>query len=171
MANHVSVFEDAIAGSAFITIAAGPDTMPEQSQKKRPSTLRHVQKASIPFIRGPIPLNWLTTASALSRSAARLSVALWYRLGLTGQHVDLVAPGEKPLVVRIDQKLRNECGLQRWHVSDGILDLVNARLIRVVKAGRGRCPEVAVLVRPEVTRFAANTAAGRPTTGKAAMPD
>lgn len=149
MANHVSVFEDAIAGSAFTTNAPGSDVRPEQSQKTRSSTLRRVQKASIPFIRGPIPLHWLTAASAISRSAARLSVALWYRLGLTGQHVDLVTPGENLLVVRIDQKLRKECDLQRWHVSEGILDLVNAGLIRVVKAGRGRCPEVAVLVRPQ----------------------
>lgn len=150
MVNHVNIFEDAIAEGALTKNATGSDTMPELPQKIRPSTLRRAQKASIPFIRGPIPLHWLTAAAALSRSAARLSVALWYRLGLTGQHVDLVTPGEKPLVVRIDQKLRRECDLQRWHVSEGILDLVNAGLIRILKAGRGRCPEVAVIIGPEL---------------------
>ena len=167
MVNHVNVFEEAITGGAFTTIAATPDAISESAKTIRPGTLRRVQKASIPFIRGPIPLHWLTTASALSRSAARLSAALWYRLGLTGQHVDLVTPGEKPLVVRIDQKLRKECDLQRWHVSEGILDLVNAGLIRVVKAGRGRCPEVAVLVQTEGSGFRANAAAVQPNTSAA----
>jgi hypothetical protein len=145
MANHIAVFEKAIVEAPLTPPAASSESAPGLSNGKQPSTVRRRPSATIRFIRGPIPLGWLAEASALSRSAARLSVALWYRLGLTGQHVDLVAPGDKPLVVRIDRKLREECKLDRWHVSDGIRDLLNAGLIRIVKAGRGRCPEVAIL--------------------------
>lgn len=65
----------------------------------------------------------------------------------------MVAPNEKPLVVRIDRRLRNDCELERWHVSEGIRDLVNAGLVKIVKAGRGRCPEVAVVVRRDAGPF------------------
>jgi hypothetical protein len=148
MSRHISVFEKAIADGELPSTAATTKAIPESSEKIRSDGPRRRQKAKIPFIRGPIPLEWLIEASALSLSAARLSVALWYRLGITGQHVDLVVPNKKPLVVRIDRKLREECRLERWHVSAGIQDLFNAGLIKIVKAGRGRCPEVALLARP-----------------------
>lgn len=155
MVSHVTIFEQAIGNGPVTppTCKASPETQPNTDPKKRPPLSRRVQKANIPFIRGPVPLYWLTQAAALSRSASRLSVAIWYRLGLTGQHVDLVAPNEKPLVVRIDRRLRNDCELERWHVSEGIRDLVNAGLVKIVKAGRGRCPEVAVVVRRDAGPF------------------
>jgi hypothetical protein len=146
MVNHVAVFEKAISQGHPTTTAATPKAVVGPDNKKKPAALHRRPKASIPFIRGPIPLRWLAEASALSRSAARLSVAIWYRLGLTGQHVDLTAPDKTQPVVRIDGKLREECRLKRWHVSDGIRDLADAGLIRIVKAGRGRCPTVAVTV-------------------------
>lgn len=90
-------------------------------------------------------MKWLVTAASLSRSAARLSVALWYRLGITGQVVDLASPQGDQLVVRIDRQLRDECDLERWHVSEGVRDLSEAGLIRPLKAGRGRCPVVEVV--------------------------
>jgi hypothetical protein len=151
MVCHVNVFEQAIAAAPVTP----PDDLSEgvsgPHQSARPKTVRRGLRASIPFVRGPIPLRWLTKAVALSRSAARLSVALWYRLGLTGQHVDLTAPAGQSLTVRIDTKLRDDCDLERWHVSDGMADLCEAGLIRVVKGGRGRCPEVAIIAQPEET--------------------
>lgn len=152
MASHVGVFEQAIAGAPIVPGAATSEAMPGASKKTREKTSRRSHKAAIPFIRGPIPLNWITKASALSRSASRLSIALWYRLGLTGQHVDLTSPNEKPLVVRIDRQLRENCSLERWHVSEGVRDLTTAGLIRPVKAGRGRCPEVQVLAYGQAER-------------------
>lgn len=146
---HVSVFEQAIAGAPVTPPDDSTGGVSRPDRSTRPRTVRHGPRASIPFVRGPIPLRWLTKAVALSRSAARLSVALWYRLGLTGQHVDLAAPTGQSLTVRIDTKLRDECDLERWHVSEGIGELCKAGLIRIVKGGRGRCPEVAIIVQPE----------------------
>ena len=144
MVSYVHIFEEAIAQASSVVQAPLPQ--PEARQVDGRKSVRHVRRTTIPFIRGPIPLKWLTTASALSRSAARLSVALWYRLGVTGQHVELAAPQDAQLRVRIDRQLRDECGLQRWHVSEGVRDLADAGLIRPVKAGRGRCPVVEIIV-------------------------
>lgn len=159
MASHLTIFEQAIRkGPATPPACTVPaETQPKTDLKRRPPVSRRVQKANIPFIRGPVPLHWLTTAAALSRSAARLSVALWYQLGLTGQHVDLVSPNEEPLVVRIDRKLCNDCELKRWHVGEGIRDLESAGLIKIIKAGRGRCPEVAVVVQRDAGPFPGTT--------------
>lgn len=144
MISHIHIFEQAIAEASQVTQALMPK--PEVSQAERQKSVRHVQRATVPFIRGPIPLKWMTAASAKSRSAARLSVAIWYRLGITGQHANLASPQDTQLVVRIDRQLRDGCGLQRWHVSEGIRDLAEAGLIRLLKAGRGRCPVVEILV-------------------------
>ena len=143
MVSHVHVFEQALAEAS--QVAQAPVPQPEVRQGEKRKSVRHIQRATVPFIRGPIPLRWMTTASAKSRSAARLSVALWYRLGITGQHANLGSPLDAQLVVRIDRQLRNECGLQRWHVSEGVRDLAEAGLIRLLKAGRGRCPVVEII--------------------------
>ncbi len=150
MFKHVQVFEQAIAEASQATPAptSGPDFAPEDRRKP----VRHTRRSMVPFIRGPVPLRWLTTASALSRGAARLSVAIWYRLGVTGQNVDLTVPQDTQYLVRIDRQLRKDCGLQRWHVSDGVRDLSNAGLVRVVKGGRGRCPVVEVNVYGDPSR-------------------
>lgn len=144
MVSHVYVFEQAIAEASRAPQVPSNERGAHQTDQRKP--VRQIKRAVVPFIRGPIPLEWLVTAASLSRSAARLSVALWYRLGITGQHVDLATPQESQLIVRIDRQLRNECDLERWHVSEGIRDLANAGLIRPLKAGRGRCPVVEVVV-------------------------
>jgi hypothetical protein len=144
MTSNVHIFEQAIAEASQVTQTRVPK--PEESQVEGRKSARQLQRLTVPFIRGPIPLKWMTSASAKSRSAARLSVALWYRLGITRQHVNLVSPQDKQLVVRIDRQLRDECGLQRWHVSEGTRDLADAGLIRLLKAGRGRCPVVEIVV-------------------------
>lgn len=143
MISHVHIFEQAIVEASRVIQAPAPQ--PEFHQGGRRQSVRHIQRATVPFIRGPIPLKWMTTASAMSRSAACLSVALWYRLGITGQHANLATPRDTNLVVRIDRQLRDECGLKRWHVSEGVRDLTAAGLVRPLKAGRGRCPVVEVI--------------------------
>ncbi len=143
MGSYVHVFKQAIEEAS--QVPQSPIQQPATYHAASQKPARRVRKASVPFIRGPIPLKWLVTASGLSRSAARLSAALWYRLGVTGQHVDLTGSQNVQLVVRIDRQLRTECGLERWHVSEGICDLSHAGLIRPLKAGRGRCPVVQVI--------------------------
>ena len=143
MVSHVHLFEQAIAEAAKTPPLPSPE--PEAGRGDSRKTVRLNRRATVPFIRGPIPLKWMIAASAKSRSASRLSVALWYRLGIKGQHINLAAPQDTQLVVRIDQQLRDECGLQRWHVGEGVRDLSEAGLIRLLKGGRGRCPVVEII--------------------------
>jgi hypothetical protein len=140
MVSYVHIFEQAIAESSRL-----PLPQPEVHERNSRKPVRYTKRSTVPFIRGPIPLKWMTTSSSLSRSAARLSVALWYRLGIAGQHANLVSPQDSQLIVRIDRQLRDECGLQRWHVSEGIRDLAKKGLIRLLKTGRGRCPVVEII--------------------------
>jgi hypothetical protein len=144
--NHIKTFELAIEESRN-----NPEPVVIKARTVNPGTARSRsrqvgRKSPVPFIRGPIPLRWVVKAASLSQSAARLSVAIWYRLGISGQNVDLAGPQEKPLVVRVDRKLRTECELERWHVGPGIQELRKVGLIRVLKAGRGRCPEIEVIL-------------------------
>jgi len=143
MVSHVHVFEQAVAEASKAPPSPPQEPDTRQTDQRKPP--RQIRRATVPFVRGPIPLKWLVTAASLSRSAARLSVALWYRLGITGQVVDLASPQGDQLVVRIDRQLRDECDLERWHVSEGVRDLSEAGLIRPLKAGRGRCPVVEVV--------------------------
>jgi hypothetical protein len=143
MVSHVHIFEQAITEASQTPPLPLPK--PGVGQEDSRKTVRLNRRSTVPFIRGPIPLKWMTAASAKSRSASRLSVALWYRLGIKGQHVNLAAPQDTQLVVRVDRQLRDECGLQRWHVGEGVRDLSDAGLIRLLKGGRGRCPVVEII--------------------------
>lgn len=141
MVRRVEVFERALQNAS-----QSPEGSFKDARAKTRRPLKQITKASMPFIRGPIPLRWLVVAISLSRSAARLAVALWYRLGIQGKHVNLAGPQESQLAVRIDRQLRTECQLKRWHVGEGVRDLTSSGLLRVLSGGRGRCPVVEVVV-------------------------
>lgn len=147
MAYYRDVFEEAIA------LANGQRERVQnaitKSQPKHEFTGKFskgpVQCRKAPFIKGPIPLEWFIIATGLSRGAAKLASALWYRLGLTqGKR----AVGCACQIVRVDKKLRTACKIKRWEVGPGIRKLEKAGLVRVVKSGRGRCPVVEVLEVP-----------------------
>src|SRR6266446_8210840 len=58
---------------------AGPHAKPAKRPGKRPA-----------FIAGPIPLHWIQRAATLTRKSAAVSLAIWYRAGLTRTTADLV---------------------------------------------------------------------------------
>ena len=88
------------------------------------------------FIRGPIPLDWLTRASRIPRrNAVLVGLALFYLAGLRSDRTGLVFCAERC----------KEFGLGRKAVQRGLADLESNGLIRVVR-GSGRCPRVDLVI-------------------------
>ena len=84
------------------------------------------------FVRGPIPLPWLSRACCLGGKTGQVAWAIWYARGLNGEPVALTSTllatfGVTPKTGR--------CVLQR---------LEAAGLVSVERR-RGRCPRVSVL--------------------------
>lgn len=57
-----------------------PET--NQSQYRQPRKQRMVRRVKPPFLRGPIPLDWLHEAMKLSKAALSAGIILWYFRGL-----------------------------------------------------------------------------------------
>ena len=59
------------------------------------------------FLKGPIPLNWLTAAARLPGKALHVAIALWFRAGLTRSgRVPLSNLAVEPFGVERDTKRR-----------------------------------------------------------------
>jgi hypothetical protein len=104
------------------------------------SGLKKPRQRSLPghidgkFLRGPIPLAWLSPACKLSGKVIAIALAIWFQAGLRNRSVDL--------------KLTNQI-IGRFHVdrhakSRALKALENAGLIRV-KRQRGKNPVVDIL--------------------------
>jgi hypothetical protein len=100
---------------------------------KKPT--RKKTKQANPFIRGPIPLVWLTSASNIPRrNALVVGLVLWYLAGLRSDRVGLV----------LCIKRCEPFGLGRKSVERGLRDLEKSGLVRVER-GSGKCPRVELL--------------------------
>lgn len=142
---YAQIFEEALAAaSAAPAASALAEQVATANLPLKPP--RTSGRSRSLFLRGPIPLRWMTSAASISRGAALLGTALWFRLGITGRLVSSDGRASGSLVVRIDRQLRDQCGLKRWHITTGIQDLEEAGLISCIKCGRGHCPVVEVLV-------------------------
>ena len=83
------------------------------------------------FIKGPIPLWWITAASEECKpSALRLGLLLFYRHGLRDQERPITKP-QMELV-----------GLNRRRKAEALVELAGARLITVESRGRRRIPRL-----------------------------
>ena len=98
---------------------------------KRPRSLQ-------PFLRGPIPMEWLARAHAAGGSAVAVGLALWFVRGVCG----------KAGPVKLTSAVRRRLGLTPDQARRGIPALEDAGLVAIVKGGRGRCPVVEILDRP-----------------------
>ena len=85
------------------------------------------------FLKGPIPLEWLTTASRLHGKAINVSLALWYMKGLT-----------KNDTVSLSGTVLKDFGVSRQAMYRGLKKL---ELVGLVSVSRhiGRCPKVTIL--------------------------
>ena len=102
--------------------------------KKRPPPAR------LPFLRGPIPLEWLAKAHKAGGSALAVGLALWFVRGVNKG---------KAGAVKVDSSTRRRFGLSRDQTGYGLRALEVAGLARYVKKGRGRCAVVEIVDRPE----------------------
>jgi len=83
------------------------------------------------FIKGPIPLWWITVASEECKpSALKLGLLLFYRHGLRDQ--------ERP-ITKAQMEL---VGLTRWRNAEALVELESAKLITVESKGRRRVPRL-----------------------------
>ena len=121
--------------------------MPERSAPniadyiaERPVALaerRESPRSREPFVKGPIPLWWLTSAARLPGKALAVGVALWYRAGL-----------KKSRTVRGSWRLWDSFGVGRTAVYRSLRQLEDAGLIRVERQN-GKNPVITInLSRP-----------------------
>ena len=82
------------------------------------------------FIKGPIPLPWITKAACLPGKTLQVGIALWYLAGLTKNHV-----------VRLSSKVPKQLGVSRNAKSEALRRLEAAGLVSIEQLP-GRAPQV-----------------------------
>ncbi len=115
---------------SFGAKSAGELPPPPRPQPKRPS-----RRQTRPFLRGPIPLDWLAAAYRLGRPALGVGLALWIVRGFNG----------KAGAVRLSSSVRRRLEISTTDSRRGLAALRGAGLVQLVKGGRGRCPVVEIV--------------------------
>jgi DNA-binding transcriptional ArsR family regulator len=92
-----------------------------------------------PFLRGPIPLAWLAKAAQLRKPAIPAGLSLWFVRGVS----------QRTGPIRVSAGIRKKVGLSAGQMLRGLRALEGAGLVRFVKEGRGRCPVVEIVPKPE----------------------
>lgn len=114
---------------------------PQKLSLKNPQPL--VSKGKAPrhkqgeyFLRGPIPLDWLATASLASGrgSGLKVSLVIWYLSGLSQQ----------AKTVKLKSSVLRAFGVDRHSVYRGLIRLESAGLVSVERHP-GRLPLVTIL--------------------------
>jgi hypothetical protein len=88
------------------------------------------------FLRGPIPLDWLSRAAALPGRSLHVAMAIWFMAGL-----------KKTAVVPVSNITGHQFGLDRNAKYRALEWLENANLI-IVERRAGRAPLVTILEAP-----------------------
>ena len=89
-----------------------------------------------PFLKGPIPWDWVTAAACLPGKALHVGVALWQRAGKT-----------KSRKVGLNLSRLDELGVGRSTASRALMALERAQLVSVERK-HGRHPRVTILKCP-----------------------
>jgi hypothetical protein len=110
-----------------LRLRAGP--APTLAPTKRPPRHRRGQK----FLRGPIPLTWLSVACRLGGKALHVAIAIWFRAGVTRSREVLLSLSQGA-----------EFGFDRFAGSRGLAALERAGLVAVDRR-TGRKPIVTIL--------------------------
>lgn len=82
------------------------------------------------FLKGPIPLNWLSRAAQLQGKSLQVGLSLWFLAGLTNCHT-----------VKLSQSTLHEFGVNRQSKYRALRWLEGAKLITVAN-GVGKSPLV-----------------------------
>ena len=104
--------------------AAAPGLAPSRPRR---------QRSSRPFLKGPIPLDWLTRAAALPGKVMQVAAAIWYRAGMQGQSG-----------ISVTNKLAAQFAVDRHAKRRALIALELAGLISVTRKA-GRSPVVTLL--------------------------
>jgi hypothetical protein len=117
----------------------GADSAHELPPAPRPGQRRRLRAE--PFLRGPIPLEWLSRAATLRKPALPAGLALWFNRGVS----------KKAGPTRASAAVRKKMRLSAGQMLRGLRALESAGLVRFVKEGRGRCPvvEIVAQLRPQ----------------------
>lgn len=94
-----------------------------------------LRKKTEPFLKGPIPLAWLSKAAGLGGSSLAVGLCLWFQHGVARE------PGS----IKVTKAVRRKLDLSPDRVYRGLNDLAAAGLIRFESRGRGHCPVVSIL--------------------------
>jgi len=86
------------------------------------------------FIKGPVSLSWITSASKISSSALSVGILLWYYHGLSGV----------PIIKLTTKKLK-EFGISKRTAYRALQRMEDARLVHVDRK-YGRAPLVRILI-------------------------
>ena len=95
---------------------------------KTPPRHRHGEK----FLKGPIPLDWLSTAARLPGKTLHFALAMWFQAGISNRRK-----------VTVGGKLCRQFGVGRKAASESVRRLENARLI-LVKRRDGCSPKLTI---------------------------
>ncbi len=109
-------------------------TQPSQSLGCSPSRSHAPKRSKEWFLKGPIPLSWVTRAMQLPGKAWHVGTVLWLWAGITSSNT----------VVLTRTRLR-QCGVHPETARQRLLDLEQAGLVRVERQGK-RSPTVTILV-------------------------
>jgi|GEM_PF-2123175 hypothetical protein len=82
---------------------------------------RQHERRSGEFLKGPIPLWWLTRASQEGRAALTVGILLWFRSGCSKSTNGLT----------VSERLYLECGLSRYTFGRGVRKLESVGLVTV----------------------------------------
>jgi hypothetical protein len=89
-----------------------------------------------PFLKGPVPLAWLSRAAGRPGKALAVALALWYAAGLT-----------QGATVLLSRRLLRLFHVGRHAAGRALENLACSGLVAVDR-GRGRCPRVTILSPP-----------------------
>jgi len=104
---------------------------PTEQRSKVP---RH--KPGEKFLKGPVPLSWLTTAARLRGKTLHLAIELWFQAGLT-----------RSAQVKMSIKRLSQFGVSRYSAYRALNRLEAAGLVSIVRH-RGRLSVVTLLESP-----------------------
>lgn len=118
----------------YATKAKLPDSdpaIPTQRLVWDPTTGKHREwKKTNPFIKGPIPLDWVMQANALPGKAGAVGLALWFLAGV-----------KRRMTFKVTAEAERVAACTRQAFSNGLYALEDAGLI-AVKRHAGARPEV-----------------------------
>lgn len=92
------------------------------------------RRTTEPFLRGPIPLWWLTKATSCGGAALAAGLCLWFMRGVTKSNDPIKA----------SRSVRRKLGLSADQMRRGLRALKEAGLVEFVTGGRGRCAVVSI---------------------------